>query len=142
LIGASGFFRIVLVRYRFQRVATLAGSQETRVHAAAAGNDLLTLILLRDIYPMKVFSTRRNGQALLAEERGVSWLGMLRRMDAELRFAEKMSTFVSVKNTIVSKCYAEFMYTFVYLPEKGECSKINDLDEKMYTFARYTTLAV
>jgi hypothetical protein len=83
---------------------------------------------------MKVFSTRRNGQALLSEERGVSWLGMLRRMDAELRFAEKMSTFVSAKSTIFSTRYAEFMSTFVYLPERGDSSKINELASKNVYF--------
>ena len=36
---------------------------------------------------------------------------------------EKMYTFVSGKKTINSRHYAEFMYTFVYLVEKGDRGK-------------------
>ena len=45
-----------------------------------------------------------------------------------------MSTFVSGKNVGGSKRYAEFMSTFVYLPQKAVSSKIKGLTSKNVYF--------
>ena len=47
---------------------------------------------------------------------------------------QKMSTFVSVKNTVDSRCYEEFMSTFVYLLRKGISRKIKELTSKNVYF--------
>ena len=46
----------------------------------------------------------------------------------------KMSTFVSVKNLVDSRRYAEFMSTFVYLPRKDVSRKIKGLASKNVYF--------
>ena len=54
-----------------------------------------------------------------------------------------MFTFVSGKNSIDSRRYAEFMSTFVYLPRKAVSSKIKDLGSKnVYFYILLTTFHV
>ena len=54
-----------------------------------------------------------------------------------------MTTFASGKKIVGSRCYAKFMYTFVYWIEHAISWKINELTSKnVYFYILLTTLHV